>query len=168
MVDNRVMVDISHMSTAAIRDTVRLLDEFDPECNFPLIATHGGYRFGSQEYMLDEYALLEIKRRNGVVGLIMAQYQLNDGLRCTHTRSFKSSDKVIRRHIDEIAKITGDHRHVALGTDFDGFIKPTMGGLENMADLAQLEAALNKDYGVDAELIASRNAICVLERLWSG
>src|SRR3954453_7590970 len=71
MVRNRVMVDISHMRPAAIADTVRLLDEeLDPECEFPLIATHGGYRFGKQEYMLDRDAVLEIRRRDGVVGPI--------------------------------------------------------------------------------------------------
>jgi microsomal dipeptidase-like Zn-dependent dipeptidase len=168
MVDHRVMVDISHMSTASIRDTVRKLDELDPDCELPLIATHGGYRFGNQEYMPDEYALLEIKRRKGVVGLIMAQYQLIDGVRCFHTRSFKSSYKVIRRHIDKIAAVTGSRKHIALGTDFDGFIKPTMGGLEDMGDLAELEQALIGDYGEDAAGIASQNAIDVLRRLWSG
>ena len=80
MVRARVMVDISHMRPAAIAETVRLLDEeLDPDCTFPLIATHGGYRFGKQEYMLDDSVLREIKRRDGVVGLIMAQHQLNDG-----------------------------------------------------------------------------------------
>ena len=79
MVRARVMVDISHMRPAAIAETVRLLDEeLDPDCTFPLIATHGGYRFGKQEYMLDDSVLREIKRRDGVVGLIMAQHQLND------------------------------------------------------------------------------------------
>ncbi len=37
---------------------------------------------------------------------------------------------MICSHIDKIAEITGGYEHVALGTDFDGFIKPTMGGLE--------------------------------------
>jgi microsomal dipeptidase-like Zn-dependent dipeptidase len=92
MVRNRVMVDISHMSTAAIAETVRLLDEgLDPNCEVPLIATHGGYRFGKQEYMLDRDAVLEIKRRDGVIGLIMAQHQLNDGLRRTRTTSLEAS-----------------------------------------------------------------------------
>ena len=167
MVRKRVMVDISHMRPAAIAETVRLLDEdLDPDCELPLIATHGGYRFGSQEYMLDESALGEIKRRDGVVGLIMAQHQLNDGIRRTRTVSLEESFEVIRRHIDRIAEITGDHRHVALGTDFDGFIKPTMGGLENMADLKRLEEKLEAEYHGDAELLASGNAIRVLRKLW--
>jgi microsomal dipeptidase-like Zn-dependent dipeptidase len=55
MVNNRVMVDVSHMRPATVKEVVRLLDdELDPNCEFPLVATHGGYRFGRQEYMLDE------------------------------------------------------------------------------------------------------------------
>ena len=46
----------------------------------PVVATHAGYRFGEQEYMLDRETILQIKRRNGVVGLIMAQHQLNEGV----------------------------------------------------------------------------------------
>lgn len=62
---------------------------------------------------------------------------------------------MIRTHIERIREITGSHRHVALGMDFDGFIKPTMGGLEDMSDLKQLEDALPREYGdEDAELIA--------------
>jgi membrane dipeptidase len=167
MVKNRVMIDISHMRPAAIKDTVRLLDdELDPDCEFPLIATHGGYRFGDQEYMLDKEAILEIKRRHGVVGLIMAQHQLNNGIRRGRTTSFAESFDVIRAHIDKIAAITGNYEHIALGTDFDGFIKPTMGGLEDMADLQQLENALEHEYKGAADLIASENAIGVLRRLW--
>ena len=41
-----------------------------------------------------------------------------------------------------------------------------MGGLENMADLKLLEERLEEEYGGDAELIASGNAIRVLRKLW--
>ena len=138
----------------------------------PVIATHAGYRFGRlfhQQYMLDRDSVLQIKRRKGVIGLIMAQHQLRSGVRLLPTWTFEQSFKVIKRHIDKIAEITGSHEHVALGTDFDGFIKPTMSGLENMADLKRLEEALVDEYGAaDAELIASGNAIRVLKTLWDG
>ena len=82
MVRNRVLLDISHMRGDALQETFKLLDEeLDPDCRVPLLATHVGYRFGKQEYMLDEATILQIKRRDGVIGLILAQHQLNDGLR---------------------------------------------------------------------------------------
>jgi microsomal dipeptidase-like Zn-dependent dipeptidase len=169
LAEHRVMVDISHMHPNSIAQAVAILDEpdVDPDCKLPLIASHAGFRHGRQKYMLDERALLEIKRRNGVVGLILAQYQLNNGIRHFYTRSFDQSFDVIRRHVNKIVEVTGSHEHVALGTDFDGFIKPTMSGLEDMSDLTRLEQRLRQEYGdADADLITHRNALRVLHALW--
>ncbi len=163
---NRILIDISHMDPPAIRETCALLDRLDPEREMPIVSTHAGYRFGKQDYMHDEETLLRIKERNGLVGLIMAQYQLKDGIRRSHTRTFEQSLEVIFEHIDRIATVTGSYEHIALGTDFDGFIKPTMSGLESMADLRFLEEALGGRYGAAAELIASQNSLRVLRTLW--
>jgi microsomal dipeptidase-like Zn-dependent dipeptidase len=166
MVRHRVLLDVSHMRGDALAEAFALLDEVDPELRMPVIASHAGHRFGRQQYLLDEPTLLQIKRRDGVVGLIMAQHQLNDGLRRKPTQTFEDSRAVIFAHIDRIAEITGGHRHIALGTDFDGFIRPTLSGLERMADLALLEQALEERYGENAKPIASENALRVLRRLW--
>ncbi|MDO8209574.1 dipeptidase [Conexibacter sp. CPCC 206217] len=168
LVRNRILIDLSHMDPPAIAEVVRLLDdELDPDAQLPLVSTHAGYRFGRQRYMHDDETLREIKRRDGIVGLIMAQHQLNDGIRRDHTDTFEQSLEVIFRHVDKIAEVTGSHRHVAIGTDFDGFIKPTMSGLDTTADLARLDAALHDRYGDDAELMTSQNSLRVLRRLWS-
>ncbi|HMJ74030.1 MAG TPA: membrane dipeptidase [Solirubrobacterales bacterium] len=167
LVRNRIMIDLSHMDPPAIRETSALLDEVDPQSEVPVISTHAGFRFGRQEYMHDEGILLQLKRRRGVVGLIMAQHQLNDGLRDEETKTLEESIEVICAHIDEIAKITGGYEQIALGTDFDGFIKPTMGGLEDAGDLALLEAALIDRYGEEnAERMTWTNALGVLQRIW--
>jgi microsomal dipeptidase-like Zn-dependent dipeptidase len=168
MVRHGVVIDISHMRPDAVAQTFRLLDEeLDPEGRIPVISSHAGYRFGGQDYMHDEPTVRLIQRRDGVIGLIMAQHQLNDGIRRKRTQSLAESMDVICRHIDRIAEITGSHRHVALGTDFDGFIKPTMGGLENMSSLKDLERELRLRYGADADLITSENALRVLRTAWS-
>jgi microsomal dipeptidase-like Zn-dependent dipeptidase len=102
-----------------------------------------------------------------VIGLILAQHQLNDGVRKGRTKTFEESLDVICRHVDRIAEITGGHRHSAIGSDFDGFIKPTMGGLESMADLRRLDAALRHRYGDrDGEAIASGNVLRLLRHYW--
>lgn len=169
LVRNRILIDLTHMDPPGIHEVFDLLDrELDPEARFPVVSTHAGYRFGKQQYMCDEEILLQIKRRNGVVGLIMAQHQLNDGIRKRETETLEESLEVICRHIDKIAEVTGGYEHIALGTDFDGFIKPTMGGLETMADLAALEQALEAKYGAAAtQLMTSGNALRVLRTLWS-
>jgi microsomal dipeptidase-like Zn-dependent dipeptidase len=165
MARERILVDLSHMRGDALEQAFAILDEVDPA--MPVVASHAGWRFGGQRYMLDEETVRRIARRDGVIGLIMAQHQLNDGVREKETRTFEESFAVIRAHVDRIHEITGGYDHVGIGTDFDGFIRPTMGGLETAADLARLESALREHYGDDAaERIASGNALRVLRALW--
>ena len=167
MVREGVLIDLSHMSTQALADTLALLDERDPDQRIPVIASHTAFRFGRQEYGVDEETLQRIAGRDGVVGLIFAQHQLNDGVRRQNTTSFEESFEVICTHLDRIAEITGSHRHGAIGSDFDGFIKPTMNGLESMTDMARLEEALHERYAdEDAERICSGNALRVLRAGW--
>ncbi len=168
MVEHRILIDLSHMDEDAFTETIALLDdELDPQAQVPIISSHAGYRFGKQHYMLSEAQVGEVARRDGVVGLILAQHQLCDGI-TKRTKTFEESFGVICRHVDRIREITGSHRHVALGTDFDGFIKPTMGGLEDAASLAQLETRLGELYGADdAAALCSGNALRVLRKVWS-
>jgi microsomal dipeptidase-like Zn-dependent dipeptidase len=169
MVRERVLIDLSHMSEHALADTFALLDELDPDARVPVIASHVAFRFGDQEYGVDEETVRRIAARDGLVGVIMAQHQLNDGVRKGNTTTFDESFEVICRHVDRLAEITGSHRHTGIGSDFDGFIKPTMGGLESMADMRTLEAALRDRYGpADAEAICSQNALRVLHAGWEG
>jgi microsomal dipeptidase-like Zn-dependent dipeptidase len=167
MVANRVLVDISHMRPDAVQETLDLLDELDPHGDVPVISSHAGYRFGPQTYMLDETMIARVKRRDGVIGLILAQHQINDGLRKKQTKTLAESLEVLCRHIDKIAELTGSHRHVALGTDLDGFIKPTTGGVETMADLKDLERELRNRYPQDADLLLWENSLRVLRKAWT-
>jgi microsomal dipeptidase-like Zn-dependent dipeptidase len=164
MARHRVMLDVSHMRRDALDEAFALLDELDPAA--PVLATHAGYRFGRQEYMLTDETIRRISRRNGLIGIILAQHQLNDGLRRRRTRTLDESLQVVFRHIDRIAEVAGGYEQIAIGTDFDGFIKPTMAGLGNMAELARLEAALGGRYGRAAELMTSSNALRVLRYAW--
>ena len=167
MVREGVLVDLSHMSGRSLIDTFDLLDELDPGRTRPVLASHACFRFGSQEYGVDEPTLGRIAERGGVVGLILAQHQLRDGVPGSSGRGLDGSFEVIRRHVDRIAEITGSHEHAAIGSDFDGFIKPTMAGLQSMSDLAELEERLVAHYGPEtAELICSANALRLLRAGW--
>jgi microsomal dipeptidase-like Zn-dependent dipeptidase len=165
MVANRILIDLSHMDPGGIVEALALLDdELDPGKQFPIVSTHAGYRFGKQTYMCDRGIVERIAERDGVVGLIMAQHQLNDGLRKPKdfTKTLEESLEVIYAHIDRIAEITGSYDHIGLGSDLDGFIKPTM------ANLGSLDAALRTKYGDEVtEKITSGNALRVLRKLWS-
>lgn len=177
MVRERVLIDLAHMSERSLRDTFELLDRLDPERTVPVLASHAGYRFGSQEYMLDAATIERIAARDGVVGLILARHQIEDGLPSGHgrrpwlsrRRRFDSSFETLCRHIDEIHRLAGSHRHAAIGSDLDGFIKPTLPGLDDMRDMRRLEQALRRRYGDgDAELICSGNALRLLSACWRG
>ena len=169
MVRRRVLIDISHMSERSLDDVFALLDELDPDRAVPVVASHAGYRFGRQEYNLSERTVERIAERDGVIGLILAEYQAADGLRDRRTTSLGQSLEVLLRHVDRIREITGSHRHAAIGSDHDGFIKPTLAGLEDAEKLRSVETALVHKYGEPAaELIASGNVLRLLRNYWQG
>jgi membrane dipeptidase len=178
MVREHVLIDISHMSARSLEDAFALLDHLDPDKSVPVLATYAGCRFGTQECMLEAKTVKRIAERAGVVGLIFAQHQLEDGLLSPRRRlglpigkrrRFEQSFEILCRHVDCIHQATGSHRHTAIGSDLDGFIKPTLPGLEDMRDMARLERALRERYGDDdGELICSGNALRVLSSAWRG
>jgi microsomal dipeptidase-like Zn-dependent dipeptidase len=153
MYEHKVLIDLSHMRSDALTETLHLLDELDPAAEFPVIASHAGIRFedSKQHYQLDEDTVRRIAKRDGVVGLILAQHQLNDGIRKRPTKRLEESVEVIARHIDRIEEVAGPG-HVGLGSDLDGFIKPTMGGLDTAADLAKLRDPLVAHYRDEAKV----------------
>ena len=167
MYRERMLIDVSHMRGDSLEQTFALLDELDREsgaapADHPVVSSHAGFRFGKQVYNHDEETVRRIADRGGVIGLIFAQHQLNDGVR-KKTKTLDESLEVITRHIDRIREITGSHEHVGIGSDFDGFIKPTLGGLERSSDMERLSTALIAHYGDrEAERILAGNALRVL------
>jgi microsomal dipeptidase-like Zn-dependent dipeptidase len=169
MVRRRVLIDVSHMSERSLEDAFGLLDDLDPDRAVPVVASHAAYRFGRQEYNLSERTVKRIAERDGVIGLILAEHQATDGLRDRRTATLGQSLEVLFRHVDRLREITGSHRHAAIGSDHDGFIKPTLAGLENAGQLGRVETALAHHYGdAAAEQIASGNVLRLLRGYWRG
>lgn len=167
MVKHRVMVDLSHMREDAIRETLALLDDQDPGRTLPVISSHAGYRFDGMPYMHDAATIEAIAQRGGVIGLIMAQHQLEHGLPWRKTKTLEDTMKVVNEHIRKLREVTGSHKHVGIGSDLDGFIKPTMGGIRRIDDMRALQAELAKAYPADVDRITHGNALRVLRRTWS-
>lgn len=128
MCKERMLIDLSHMSERALEDCFSLLDELDPQRETPVLSSHSGYRFGRQEYNLTDATIGRIAERDGV---IFAEHQLLDGLGRS-PKSLEGSVAALAQHVDRIAELTGSHRHTAIGSDLDGFIKPTLAGLQTM------------------------------------
>jgi microsomal dipeptidase-like Zn-dependent dipeptidase len=173
MYEHGVLIDLSHMRRQALDDTFALLASLDEQHGadpreFPVIASHGGFRFGRQSYMLEPETIRRIAGRDGVVGLILAQHQLNDGLEVSKPSEFGETVRVIRSHVDEIHRWAGSHNHVAIGSDLDGFIKPTVGGIDYADDLDRLREPLAQAYPRDHQAILSGNAVRVLRKALAG
>jgi microsomal dipeptidase-like Zn-dependent dipeptidase len=168
MYRHKVLIDVSHMNQRALCETFALLEQLDRESGraateYPVIATHAGYRFGEQEYMLSPSTICKIADRGGVIGLVLARHPLHECAGVANPDDPGETPLVVRRHIDAIRAATPENSnaHVAIGSDLDGFIKPTVAGIETAGDLAMLEAPLRQAYGADAEAILSGNAMRV-------
>jgi microsomal dipeptidase-like Zn-dependent dipeptidase len=112
--------------------------------------------------MLGPDAIRRIADRGGVIGLILARHQLNDADANPDPDSPAGTAPTVRRHIDAIRECLGaaTNDHVGIGSDLDGFIKPTMAGIETAADLERLEQPLRDAYE-DADSILHGNALRV-------
>ena len=166
MVDEGILVDLTHMRAQSIRDVFALLDERDPDNDIPVIATHMAYRFGGLEYSFDEDTVKRIAARGGLLGLILCQHYITSGLDDV-AETFDGSVQALCRHIDKLHELTASYDHIAIGSDLDGYIKPALPGLEHQGRMADLQDALTKRYGSDAaQQISSGNALRILRAQW--
>jgi membrane dipeptidase len=174
MARHRVLIDVSHMAQRALDDTFAVLEECDRELGrtAPVLATHVATRHGEAGlgYNLDRETVEKIAARDGVVGLIMGDHIASDGLRPDpdsgerRTIDFADSFELLCTHIDTVNEWTGrPFRHVGIGSDLDGFVKPTLAGIETAEDMCKLDVALADRYGpASAEAICSANALRML------
>jgi microsomal dipeptidase-like Zn-dependent dipeptidase len=164
MTGHRMLVDVTHMSDASLRDTFALLDELDPDGELPVIATHMACRFGRLGYSFQDETIERIAQRNGVLGVIDCQHYITSRRgRNAADKTPKDSIDLICEHIDHVAAVTGGYDHVAIGSDLDGYIKPALVGLEHCGRMIDLQRELMDRYGRPrARKICSENALRVL------
>jgi len=163
MAEHSILVDVTHMSALALEDTFAIMDEVDPDREIPVIASHATVRFGGQSYGLDPATIERVAERNGVVGLIVADSLTRDGLTTRRPRTRDEAAAILYRHIDRLRELTGSYRHIAIGSDLGGFIKP-LAGLQDSAEMAGLREMLGDRYGPEAlDAILTDNALRVLK-----
>jgi microsomal dipeptidase-like Zn-dependent dipeptidase len=166
MVDEGVLIDITHMRLQSIRDVLTHLDARDPAKEIPLVATHMAYRFGGLQYSFDDETIKAVAARGGVLGCILCNHFITSGVPGVGA-SVEGSLEALCKHIDKIHDLTGSYDHIGIGSDLDGYIKPALPGLEDMGRMTELQAHLNARYGaVDAEKICNGNALRVLRAEW--
>jgi microsomal dipeptidase-like Zn-dependent dipeptidase len=162
-----VFIDITHMSAHSLTDTFALMDELDPERTVPLIASHMACRFGSLAYNMSDEEISQAAQRGSVLGVIFCDHYTTDGILRGRTKDFDQTVEVMCKHIDRIHSVTGSYDNIGLGSDLDGYIKPTVRGLEDMSKIPDLRLALESHYGTDvAGQICAGNALRVLRTNW--
>lgn len=144
-------VDVSHASDAATEELIALARRDGR----PLVATHSNARrLAPHPRNLSDGQLRGIASTGGVVGVNFHSSFLVRGRRA------KLADVV--RHVQHLVQIMGVE-HVALGSDYEGDIRPAV-GLESARQLPRLAAAL-RAKGMsegDVEKVFARNALRVL------
>ena len=165
MVDEGILIDITHMRAQSIKDVLAQLDARDPAREIPVVATHMAYRFGGLEYSFDNETIKAVAARGGVLGCILCEHYMTSGL--SVASSLEGSLDALCRHIDKIHELTGSYDNIGIGSDLDGYIKPALPGLGEMSRMKELQAHLRTRYGAaDAEKISSGNALRVLRAEW--
>jgi len=166
---NGILIDVTHMSEPAICETLALLEELEEKyatTPVPVLATHIACRFGTYEYNFSDDTIREIGKRNGLMGVIFCDHWMHDGPSKHNPRGERETFERVKENIERIAGIISSHKCTAIGSDLDGFIKPMLRGLEDMAGMAYLENWLRTEYRADADLILSENALRVLKSAW--
>ncbi|HEY4119401.1 MAG TPA: membrane dipeptidase [Byssovorax sp.] len=166
MVRRGVLVDLTHMSERGMDETLAYLDKLDPARAVPVFASHIACRFdGGYGYNVREPYVKRIAERGGVCGVIYCDHFVN-APRAKPTTSFDATFDLVRRQIDELVKWGGEDV-LAIGSDLDGFIKPTLFGLESAANHRDLAARIEATYGrAFAEKICHANALRMLKKGW--
>ncbi len=124
-----IMVDISHLSPAGVRDVLQLSEA-------PVIASHSNaYALCPHRRNLTDEQLTSIAAKGGVVGVTFVPRFV------TVDENQATREKVLEQ-IDYLVKIMGVD-HVGLGSDFDGFFgSEKVQGLEDVTRLPGLTAGL--------------------------
>jgi len=137
--DRRVLLDVSHASQPTTMDICRY-------SNDPVIASHSNAKSvrGVARNLTDE-EIRCISQTGGVIGLNFHATFVSGGAEGPATVSR------VADHADHLAQV-GGHQVVALGTDFDGYIKKPV-GLEDSSKIPLLWDELRK-RGWTAEQIA--------------
>jgi len=169
LAEKRILIDVCHMSERATVDTFKVLEEYDKQERSnpptPVIATHMACRIGNSEYNLSDDTIKRIAERGGLLGVIFCRHWMRDHLK-KHVDSWDDTCRIVKEHIERIRESDPELLCAAIGSDHDGFIKPTLKGLEHPGKVRARSSWIVSNYPDEAKGILSENAIRVLRQLW--
>jgi membrane dipeptidase len=164
-----IAIDLTHASDLSFW---QLLDYW----HGPVHASHCMCRalVPGQRHLSDEM-IAAIAEREGVIGIVFAEHMLNPEIDfddvSTYPQTARRTLSAAVDHIDHICQLTGNCKHVAIGSDLDGGfgreLAPT--DYDTIADLQRfLEILARRGYAqTDIEAIAHGNLLHFFRRIWS-
>ena len=167
MVKQRILIDLTHMSRASITSTLCILDGIDKNCpakkKVPVLASHGACALhGAAEYNMTPDQILGVSKRGGVIGLIACEHWMAMGQK--KPGDFNESMALLFSHIDQIHAVTGSYDNIGIGSDMDGFIRPSLQGFDGPPVYREVAKRLIDKYQRPAaDAICSGNAMRVLK-----
>ncbi len=152
MAEFDMTLDLSHMDEQAV---LQALDDFPG----PLVATHSNpqalLKDSDINRFLSDRVLHGLIERDGIVGIPPYNKFLSWEWDPKHGRDAISLELVVD-HIDYICQLSGDAKHVGIGTDFDGGfgVQSVPGEIDTIVDLQLLIPLLKKRGYTDDDTAA--------------
>ena len=161
-----MILDLTHLCDEAFRDA---LDVFDG----PVWASHQNCRaLVPDGRQWSDGQIREACARGAVIGMAFDAWMMVPGWQRGVTTPESAGlhiDRIVE-HVDHICQITGNARHVGLGSDLDGGFgtEQTPQGLDSIADLRRVLAALRVRGYRDEDIvaIAHGNFVRFLREAW--
>ena len=111
-VRHRIPLDVTHLSERSLTDLWELLDTLDPDRALPVIASHAAVRRDGLQYALSADTIRQIAARDGIIGLISADHQLQPD---RPPGSLAETAALLAEHVRAIEHLAGAGRYAALG-----------------------------------------------------
>ncbi|MEW5796467.1 MAG: membrane dipeptidase [Candidatus Zixiibacteriota bacterium] len=154
-----VIVDVIHATNTALEDIFKVATR-------PMVASHSSARtLGDHPYSLIDEHLEEIARRGGLLGIILDPYLLGNYATLFDAEKEGTLRDVVRT-VGYLVKLIG-HEHVAIGTDFGGYITPPK-DMTRVQQIGRLHRLLLHEFG-DPNLVTdilANNAIRFIMANW--
>jgi membrane dipeptidase len=160
-----VILDLTHLTDQAFWEA---LEHFSG----PVAASHANSRAlvpGGRQ--LDDEQLQAIIDRDGVIGVAMDTWMLQEGWEKGIYNEVTATMETVVDHVEHVCDLAGDTRHVAIGSDLDGGfgLEQVPRDLDTIADLQRVPEILReRGYDeTDVERIANGNWLRLLEEAWT-
>lgn len=154
-----VLVDVSHATARTVADILC-------HARRPLVATHSSARaLGEHPYSLYDEHIQEIARRGGLIGVILLPHWLGNYTTAESSHVHGGLDDTVRT-ILHVVKICGTHEHIAIGSDYKGYI-PGPYDMERLSEIHRLRRKLESVLTPrQVDDVLADNAIRFLSRSW--